>query len=84
MAKITKKVGWRIDVNVANEVKEYALKYGHSQVWVVERALKEFLNKFQDVPPLATTSPPLATQTTTKQTQIKNSILEKINQIKGE
>ena len=84
MAKITKKVGWRIDVNVANEVKEYALKYGHSQVWVVERALKEFLNKFQDVPPLATTSPPLAIQTTTKQTQIKNSILEKINQIKGE
>ena len=84
MAKITKKVGWRIDINVANEVKEYALNNGHSQVWVVERALKEFLNKFQDVPPLATTSPPLAPQTTTDTEQTTNSILDKINQIKGD
>jgi hypothetical protein len=81
VAKITKKVGWRIDINIANEIKKYALNNGHSQVWVVERALKEFLNKYNKVPPFATTSPPKAT--INKETT-SNSILEKINQIKGE
>ena len=80
MAKEIQKVSWRIEKSLFNQIRELAINEGRSQVWIVERALKEYLSKYNKEPPLATT----CHQTTAQDTKKQNPILNKLNQLKGE
>ena len=83
MAKEIQKVSWRIEKSLFNQIRELALDEGRSQVWIVERALKEYLSKNNKEPPLATTCHQMTAQDSTNNSN-SNPILNKINQLKGE